>query len=621
MPAGVNEVAQAILGHASVTTTTLNILCNVVGGAVLALPGAFQRMSFIPGLILMGMACALSWLAVSLITKTCARTRLLTFQDLVIHASGSNALLVRFFTCGFFVFPIGIVCAYMKVIIESMPQVMRFLLSANAAAVAGEHVLVQEGFWVLVASLLLVPLCALRQMADLVWVSVMGLATVLFTGVSVIGLFASGRYTSHYNASLTPSLCVDSWLRNATSPAAVHGAATSIVHPALTFFRMRFEDFFVAFPVVAMALTCHNNVPFFYAELRHRSERRMMTSVYLAGGFTTVFYLSVGLAGYLMFGPSVALAHGNVLNCMSWNDGLIVVCRIVMAVHFCCVYPINCISARKVLNRIIFPGVEEGALSRLTLWIEAVALVGISAIVAYAASGVEVVFAMNGSLFGLLLTFALPAYCYIKLVNSCSLCGAREAAPAVLPPVDRGATSAVPAATVAADDGAELCRMGAAGQARCVDDDADVAVDARDPNDSASSGDDDGRGDDVGDAGVTDDVRMQRRGRRAANTCMLDDRADRAAADSGAEHQLPRASSESAADVDRRESASVGGVVPLARVPRPVCGRASAETGRDSARRQPSSLLWRCSVWLMLFWGIAGTVLSITFSVRSVTGW
>jgi hypothetical protein len=218
---------------------------------------------------------------------------------------------------------------------------------------------------------------------------------------------------------------------------------------------------------LGLAYCYHYNVPYFYKELRHRSNAKMMKTVFFSQPVTFVCYIAVGVFGYLTFGAAVdsSSAGGDIVANYSSQDTAMNVGRLGLFLHFCCVYPILAVSCRRGLHRMIVQYVlaprrhrdqaekhqrqhgetdrgspvrfqvlrghpqvaehvelwqleaedQEEDPSRPAIMAEAFGLVSLSILCAWVAPGISFVINVTGSLFGLFLMFVGPGLIGLRL--------------------------------------------------------------------------------------------------------------------------------------------------------------------------------------------------------------
>jgi amino acid permease len=405
---------------ATVISTAVNMVCNIVGGGVLAIPAALREASVIPGVCLVLLMAVISVYSMVLLTLCCEKTKRFTYKDLLTLSFNERA--GRLFEVVLFCYTFGITVGYARIVADSMPAVMGDFLHAKG-------IFTQSWFWLIAGGAIFFPLSSLKQLSELKWSSALGIATIVYIGALVVIRFLDGTYEEPGQGPIAPDV---------------------------DFFKLT-VSFFEAVPLCSVIYSCHYNIPPFYGELKDRRPQVMFGAIRIALPFAVCFYLVVGLCAMFMFGNTrVGKAHGDIMNNFSSDDTAFNIGRLGMFFHFVCVFPIICIACRRALNVVVFNRAE---MSQMVYVVQAFCLVLASCTVAYLVPDISTVFSLNGAAFGISIVVVLPSVFYIKLFNDATEENASSDAAVEL--IDQGAEDDEEGLQVA-DDAADKARMAVA---------------------------------------------------------------------------------------------------------------------------------------------------------------
>ena len=221
-------------GKASVGSTVINMMCNVIGGGVLALPTAFHDSSMVVGLIMLFGTTCLTTLNLYFIVECAEFTHIYSYRLLLSRGLGHH--LARVVDFSLFVFPFGALITYCRVIADAMPPVM-------------EHVFQAEGFWLnemcwlLIGGVFFFALSCRRSLEELKLSSIFGLMTIFYAGFLIIFRFFDGSYNKE-------------------------GRTAAVADDFEAFYFKK--DLFKTIPIISFSLSVHNNAPSYYEELKDR---------------------------------------------------------------------------------------------------------------------------------------------------------------------------------------------------------------------------------------------------------------------------------------------------------------------------------------------------------------
>jgi amino acid permease len=375
---GEAEPKRAEVKTASVGVTLINVVCNVIGGGVLALPTAFNQSSLFLGVLLLAGMTMLAVVNLMFIVLCAEHTKTFNYLKLLHDAFGDRP--ARIVDVALVMFPFGALVAYCRATADAMPPVM-----VNFFGIDRDAFLASQGAWFLFGSICFFVLSCRRSLSELLVSSIFGIATIMWAISIVVFRFFDGSYSTTHTAAE-----VD------------HELEVVYLH----------KDIFRTIPVITFALSAHNNAPAYYHELADRSPARIAKA--FVGGNVIIFtaYVLIGIFGLLTFGPRIASAKGNILDAYAEDDGLMNSARFVIFIHFACVFPILQMAARRGFNNLVF-GHNEFPLKWLCVesFFIVCAATGLAAVV----PDIDVVLSYSGAIFGSIIVLIAPSALYIKL--------------------------------------------------------------------------------------------------------------------------------------------------------------------------------------------------------------
>jgi len=380
------EAAAAAPGGATVPLTVISLAKNIVGSGVLALAagvGTFSasRVAILPAILLLSAMCSLSAYTFSLIARVSAAVGASSYKEAWAKIFGERSSLIPSVIIIFKTF-VGAL-AYAIILGDS---------SASMATLAGAPALLQKSnTWiVLISSLVLLPLCLLRDLSSLAIGSIIGTAGTLYTA-----LFMSLRF---FDKSYVAGGAFHSTMATALQPK--FAAATGSLLNAKAF---------VLVSMMATTFLAHYNAPKFYTELapsEDGSSKLPRFNLAVAGGFglAAILCSSIMSAGFLTFG---AASQCLILNNYATADPLAFIARLGITTSVLFSYPL------------LFLGFRDGVLSLLKLSkyahrpdvhrLTTVLLIAVVNGLALVLKDLGLITALGGAVLGSTLVYIMPA--------------------------------------------------------------------------------------------------------------------------------------------------------------------------------------------------------------------
>eukprot|EP00644_Phytophthora_capsici_P010537 jgi/Phyca11/116291/e_gw1.30.566.1 len=379
--------------HATTRTATapsavFNLVSTIIGGGILSLPFAFDKCGLVVALIFMVIAASASTFSLYVIVSCSRRGRAASYEEVVRKALGARA---------------GRITVMLLVLLTFLTLVAYVILTKDLVGSLGARFLynrpiseAEQNVLTVVCVLLVSPALLARSMDALRFTSIFSLVSVLVLAIAITVRAVDATFSHHdvVNAEaespIPIKLVPDSW-----------------------------ADAAYAFPIISVSFLCHFNVLPVYREL-HKPTRHRLKKIVASTMFSTwLFYILVGIMGYLFAFRQIGGVQGDILNNFSDSDPLVNLGRLGLLVTIQLSLPLIIQPCRTNLLRLakIIPSSTNGSRGRFkSSVVHALLTVGIMASVitiALLSPGVAVVWNLMGSTVGLLISYVLPCVSYV----------------------------------------------------------------------------------------------------------------------------------------------------------------------------------------------------------------
>lgn len=321
-------------GDATIPAQIVNLIKNLVGCGVLALPngvGAFASApsAVIPAAIYTALMGAVFGYYFLLIGKTCRMVSAASFREAWSSTMGSRG--------SFAVAAVNMLKPALADLAYSMILADTF---KSLFETAGYHLTRTATLWLITVCAIL-PLCLLKNLSVLSPFSVLGSLGMLLTAVVMGVRYFDGTYDPARNGIFLDD--IPRHLQPKFGTVGVRGAWSPQV---MVLVCMLFE-----------AYVAHYNAPRFYIELKNRSVERFSTVVSYSFAASGAIYILMTTFGFLTFGVN---CDGYVLNNYSINDNLATMSRFAIAFAILFTYPVVFLGFRDgVFDLLPIPSDEE----------------------------------------------------------------------------------------------------------------------------------------------------------------------------------------------------------------------------------------------------------------------
>ena len=333
----------------TLTSGILNLSNTIIGAGMLGLPGAVGGTGYIGGALLMIAGAVFSSHGLILLTKAAQRTGLpSSFYSIARAAVPQYTILIDLaVTLKCF----GVATGYLITIGDCMVDALDHLVLqqpsssslsssngnyyyANDADKDGSdhwfvrHVILSRRFWVMGATLAVVPVSFYRTLDELKKASALAL---VFVFMLVFGIIA------YANGLADPCLGL---AQNDDNIDLCRGDVAAFTDTPTTLSKL---------PIFIFAFTCHQNIFPIVNELHNRTQERLNFIIYSAIGLALVIFFIVAMEGYTTFGSYV---RGDVLLNYPENANVTVL-RICIALMLSLHYPLQLDPSRRCITSLV----------------------------------------------------------------------------------------------------------------------------------------------------------------------------------------------------------------------------------------------------------------------------
>ncbi len=249
----------------------------------------------------------------------------------------------------------------------------------------------------------LLPLCLIKSLATLAPFSIVGLMSMLATGIAMgIRYFDGsydygGKFVNDLSPQLRPSFEFGSPYTSQNGDSGDYLFSPQILVLACMLFE---------------AFIAHYNAPRFYVELKHNTTKRFMMLSTISFLASSLFYAYIACVGFLTFGEN---ADGYIINNYSTNDVIATICRVAIFIAVLLTYPIVFIGFRDgILDQFQVPTEKQ---TSGNLNIISVILLTIITLSAVFIKDLSVVNAVGGGTLGTLIVFVFPTLMFASAIK------------------------------------------------------------------------------------------------------------------------------------------------------------------------------------------------------------
>jgi amino acid permease len=313
-------------GTATIPNEVFNLVKSIVGAGVLTLPSGIAAFgnapsAVIPAIGLIALFGIMSGYGFGLIGRVCALTGTTSYRSAWESSVDASTSWIPALSCT--LKTIFAALAYSMILGDT------FTSLAVGAGLTGASKTVVLGS---VTTLVLLPLCLLKNLSSLAPFSLLGSLGMVYTAVAMAIRYFGRAYTVTTGKAAVSSLLAKD-LPVALRPAFGTNGAASAFSPVTA----------ILLGMLSTAYMAHFNAPKFYTELKNNTVPRYLTVVATAFGCSIGLFGLIATLGFLTFGGNCS---GLILNNYSTRDTLMGISRIAVAVSLVFSYPLAFVGAR-----------------------------------------------------------------------------------------------------------------------------------------------------------------------------------------------------------------------------------------------------------------------------------
>ena len=292
-------------GDASMSSLTFNLVKSIVGAGVLSLPAGIAAFgnapsAMIPASFLITIIGMLSCYGFSLIGRVCAYTGSTSYREAWEKSISKETSIIAAASCTF-----KTTCATMAYSMI-LADTFKAIFSSVGLNLTRSNTLLG------ITSLVLLPLCLLKNLASLAPFSLLGIIGMGYTALAMgyrfltkSYAFPAGKFLADISTTLQPSFG--------------NIGAAGVFNPSS----------FILICMLSTAYMAHFNAPKFYIELKNNTIKRYNTLVSTSFAISIASYVVMAAFGFLTFGGA---SSGLILNNYSNKDVLMGLSRVAVAV-------------------------------------------------------------------------------------------------------------------------------------------------------------------------------------------------------------------------------------------------------------------------------------------------
>lgn len=370
------------------TNLTFNLVKSIVGAGILGLPAGIAAFgnapsAMIPAVTLIAIIGGLSGYGFALIGRVCSYTGSTSYREAWEKTLGEETSIIPALACTF------------KTTIATLAYSMMLADTFQSLFATVGLTLSRTNTLFSITSLVILPLCLLKNMAALAPFSILGITGMVYTAVAM-GI----RYTTGAYALPAGKLLAD--IPAALQPVFGSVGARGVLNPNSS----------ILICMLSTAYMAHFNAPKFFVELKDNTVKRYNTLVSRSFAISIAIFTIIAALGFLTFGAG---SSGLILNNYSNSDVLMSFSRVAVAISLIFSYPLTFVGCRDgVLDVANVPAKKRtnGVLNFVT-----VGMLSIITGLALTVKDLKFVLSFGGATFGNALIYVFPGLMFRKAVK------------------------------------------------------------------------------------------------------------------------------------------------------------------------------------------------------------
>lgn len=300
-------------GEGSISALLFNLVKSIVGAGVLSLPAGIAAFgnapsAMVPAAVLIAGIGGLSGYAFSLIGRVCAYTKTNSYKEAWEKTINEETSVIPAASCT--LMTVFATLSYSMILADTF----KALFSTVGLNLTRSNTLIG------ITSLILLPLCLLKNLASLAPFSLLGIIGMVYTAFAMGARYFGGAYAVPAGVFLPD-------VAPAFQPAFGDVGAAGVLSP----------NSFILICMLSTAYMSHFNAPKFYNELKDNTIKRFNILVGSSFAISIATFVVMAAFGFLTFGSA---SSGLILNNYSTKDTLMGLSRVAVAVSLVFSYPL-----------------------------------------------------------------------------------------------------------------------------------------------------------------------------------------------------------------------------------------------------------------------------------------
>lgn len=375
-------------GTATIPDEVFNLVKSIVGAGVLSLPAGIAAFgnapsALIPATLLTTAIGGISAYTFMLIARVCKMTGATSYSDAWDRTRGTKTSWVIALSSALDCFMGNL--SYSMILADSIKD----LLSTFSITTTRTRSLIG------VTTLILLPLCLVKNLATLAPFSLLGITGMAYTSFAIGMRYFGGAYAAggRFLPDIAPAL----------QPSFGSVGASGVMS----------ANSLILVCMLSTAYIAHFNAPRFFRELKDNTMSRFGKVTSISFGISTAIYAVVSALAFLTFGAN---CDGLILNNYSTKDILISASRFAVAISLIFSYPLLFVGTRDgTLDLLKVP--EDKRTSSL-LNNTTFALLGAISALAWKLTDLSFVSSISGAVFGTALIFVYPSLMFRAAIKN-----------------------------------------------------------------------------------------------------------------------------------------------------------------------------------------------------------
>ncbi|CDW87213.1 UNKNOWN [Stylonychia lemnae] len=373
------------LGKGSLRGSMFQLSAAAIGSGVLSLPFVIAKSGFILGSLMIIIACIAAIISLLMLAKCTEQIGAPSYTYLIRKVIARNV--DKHIVWLIFFGTVGSSVSY-QIIITQMIQVLATNVGFEPKKIQSSEVKIAIAAFI--AVFILFPVGSMRKMSGFRYISILSIASLVY--IMFVLLFELPQY-----------------------------ATQNFRYEKLNYFKLDW-DLFSNFSIAFFAFSCHIEFIPIYDEMNEQNPQKVRKLVYRSVGTNTLFFLSIGLAGYFStYEKTNQIVIDREPLIGQLIDFPLMIGRIMIVIVLCIAFPINMVPLKQIMIHLIYSRkhqMTQGQNISMSL-----AFVMLTSVIAIIYPNITGILSIVGGICSVTICYVLPTMCYIKLnKEELSLC-------------------------------------------------------------------------------------------------------------------------------------------------------------------------------------------------------